>query len=92
MSENDMKWDVSDIDIDVTRSIHFDIRADSTTIIQLDNSLSYFLLPSEIESCVQSFVECRIKIYSLILSAHVWDVAGDLFTNGFIKTCFSRGH
>ena len=52
MSENDMKWDVFDIDIDVTRSIHFDIRADSTTIIQLDNCLSYFLLPSEIESCV----------------------------------------
>ena len=49
-----------------------------------------FFVPAEIESCVHSFVGCRIKIYSLILSAYVWDGAEDLFTNGFIKTCFSR--
>ena len=48
-----------------------------------------FFVPAEIESCVHSFVGCRIKIYSLILSAYVWDGAEDLFTNGFIKTCFS---
>ena len=47
-------------------------------------------VPAEIESSVHSFVGCRIKIYSLILSAYVWDGAEDLFTNGFIKTCFSR--
>ena len=47
-----------------------------------------FFVPAEIESCVHSFVGCRIEIYSLILSAYVWDVAGDLCYKWFYKDMF----
>ena len=73
----------------------YDICFDHTALFQPRHPVGHlgvgFFVPPEIESCVHSFVGCRIKIYSLILSAYVWDGAEDLFYKWFYKDMFQPG-